>query len=151
MMKLTARFWKQSLIASLAAIATPTVLFAAPANVPLADGIYLFGQSPKPEEIGKEYLVFRVRQGKMTGAIFAPQSEFSCFTGTIDPRQVNLAIVDPYENEVYRHSIDLTPPAPVASGRPVVQRPSLEGYYSIETIGDNDRRMLQTCLEQLRD
>jgi hypothetical protein len=150
-MPLTVRFWKRLSIAIVASIATPTALLAAPAGANLADGIYLFGQSPKPETLGQEYLIFQVKQGKMAGAVFLPMSEFSCFTGTIAPGQINLSIRDPYENQVYRHSIALQPLAPVASGRPVRQNIGLEGYYPIEQISASDRQILQTCIQQMRD
>jgi hypothetical protein len=150
-MKFTARFWQQVSIGLVALLSSPATLLASPARAPLADGIYLYGQSSKPEQIGSEYLIFQVREGKMAGAIFLPRSEFSCFTGRVTPQQLDLSIVDPYDREAYRHSIALKPLDPVASGRPIMQNTSLEGYYPIATIGEDDRRLLQTCLNQSRD
>jgi hypothetical protein len=150
-MRFNARFWKKIPIALAVSIAAPTALLAAPARANLADGIYLYGQSPKPEQIGQEYLVFQVKQGKMTGAIFLPMSEFSCFTGTVTPRTLDLSIRDSYENQTYRHSIALQPLAPVASGRPVTQEIGLEGYHPIEKISANDRQILRTCLQQIQN
>ena len=37
---------------------------------PLKDGTYLYGQSPQREELGQEYLVFKVNAGKATGAFY---------------------------------------------------------------------------------
>ena len=37
-------------------------------KMPKKDGIYLYGQSQQPNQIGQEYMVFEVRQGKVTGA-----------------------------------------------------------------------------------
>jgi hypothetical protein len=148
-MKFPAQFWKKSLIGLVTMLATPTVVMAKPTL--FADGIYLFGQSPEPEQIGQEYLIFRVQQGKMVGAIYLPQSEFSCFSGTITPPEVNLAIRDPYENQLYRHSIALKPLAPVAADQPIAQKMGLEGYYSIATINDSAQGILQTCLDTLRN
>src|SRR5690348_12209898 len=44
----------------------------------LPEGVYLYGESPRGEQIGKEYLVFEVRQGKVRGAFYMPASEYSC-------------------------------------------------------------------------
>ena len=53
-------------------------------NFPSEDGIYLYGQSSKPEQIGQSYVVFEKRQGRVTGALYMPQSEYSCFNGSVD-------------------------------------------------------------------
>ena len=47
----------------------------------LKDGVYLYGESSQPEQIGQSYMVFEVKQGQVTGAFYMPRSSFDCFTG----------------------------------------------------------------------
>jgi hypothetical protein len=118
------------------------------AKSPLADGIYLYGQSPESEQIGQEYLVFKIQQEKVVGAVYMPRSEFNCFSGTVDSRQMNLSIVDPYDNTVYPHAIALQDLSPVASDGKLPRAVGLEGYHQISPLSDSDRRILDTCLTQ---
>jgi hypothetical protein len=117
-------------------------------NHPLADGIYLYGQSPQAEKIGQEYLVFRVQQGQVIGAFYMPQSEFSCFYGRVNNRSMDISIVDPYDNTVYAHSINLKPLTPIAEMSTNSVRMGLEGYHQITQVSDNDQRILNTCLQE---
>jgi hypothetical protein len=119
-------------------------------NSPMSDGVYLYGQSPQSEQIGQEYILFKVQQGKVIGAVYMPQSEFSCFSGSLDARQMNLSIVDPYDNTVYPYAIALQDLSPVASGGKLPRDVGLEGYHRISNVSENDRRILNTCLEQLQ-
>ncbi|MGK7877779.1 MAG: hypothetical protein AB4426_32085 [Xenococcaceae cyanobacterium] len=110
-------------------------------NSSLPNGTYLYGESSKPEQIGQEYLVFQVRQNRVIGAIYMPRSEFRCFYGTLDSRQMNLSIVDPDDKTVYPYSIALQKLSPVAVSV------GLQGYQQIDTISDNDQRILGVCLD----
>jgi hypothetical protein len=121
---------------------------AASKKSPLADGIYLYGQSPQPEQIGQEYIVFKVQKNRVIGAVYLPQSEFNCFSGTVDSHQMNLSIVDPYNNAVYPYAIALQDLSPVASGDRLPRAVGLEGYQQISTISENDRRILDVCLQK---
>ena len=51
-------------------------------NTSIPDGTYLYGQSNQPQQLGKEYIVFQARQGKVIGALYLPNSEESWFYGT---------------------------------------------------------------------
>lgn len=117
-------------------------------NAPLADGVYLYGQSPEPEQLGQEYMVFQVDQGEVVGASYLPRSEFSCFSGSIDSERMSLAIVHPYTEEVYSYSIPVQENISVAAaGNGIPRFVQLVGYQPLEEISDNDRRMLDICLE----
>jgi hypothetical protein len=118
--------------------------------LPFADGIYLYGQSPKAEQIGQEYLVFKVQQGRVIGAFYMPQSEFSCFYGNLNHQSMDLSIIDPYEQTVYPYSIALQPLTPLADGEQTSLKMGLEGYHSLAQVSDNDRRILNICLQQYR-
>jgi hypothetical protein len=117
-------------------------------NSPMSDGVYLYGQSPQAEQIGQEYVLFKVQQGKVIGAVYMPRSEFNCFFGSLDARQMNLSIVDPYDNTVYPYAIALQDSSQVASDGKLPRDVGLEGYHRITKISDNDRRILNTCSEQ---
>lgn len=115
---------------------------------PLADGTYLYGQSTQAEQIGQEYIVFKVQQGQVVGAVYMPRSEFNCFSGAIESNQIKLSIVDPYDGTVYPHEIALETLAPVASNSQLPREVGLEGYNRISQLSDNDRRILNVCLKQ---
>jgi hypothetical protein len=110
----------------------------------LADGTYLYGQSPAAETLGSDYLVFEVRNGNVTGAFYQPSSEFACFTGTLDARNLNLSVVDPYENEAYPYAIALEPQNPSAGANAPVAM-GLAGYHRLDTLSNNDLRILNVC------
>lgn len=114
----------------------------------MADGIYLYGQSSQPEEIGKEYLVFSVQAGKITGAIYMPSSEFTCFHGTLEPNQLNISLVNPEDNSTYSYSIALQKTTQIAQVGGRLTSPNtvtLEGYHRIASLSENDQRLLNSC------
>jgi hypothetical protein len=119
-------------------------------NSPFADGAYLYGQSDKPEQIGKEYVVFQVRQGKVIGAFYLPQSEFSCFSGTVGARAMKLSVIDPYNNTVYPYAIALQQDSPIAAvNGEIAAAVGLEGYQRLAQLSNLDRHILGICLNQV--
>ena len=116
-----------------------------------AAGTYLYGQSNLPEQIGKAYLVFKVEQNKVFGALYYPQSEFYCFCGKLTSQQMNINVIDidPYQRTTaHPYSINLESSFPLATtGNGGVRELALKGYQQIEDISDNDRRILNTCLK----
>ncbi|MGF1486444.1 MAG: hypothetical protein ACFBSE_04955 [Prochloraceae cyanobacterium] len=99
---------------------------------------YLYGQSNLPEQIGQEYLVFKVEGNKVVGALYYPQSEFACFYGKFTSQQLNMNVIHPYDRIISPYSIALNDRAETLA---------LEGYQQLENISDNDRRILNICLE----
>lgn len=97
------------------------------ASTGLAEGIYLYGQSSKPNEIKKEYFVFEMRQSRVVGGFYLPRSAFYCFYGTSEQTQLNLTVVDSYDGSRSPYSVNL------------------QQYYPISTLSDNDRRILGIC------
>jgi len=95
----------------------------------LADGVYLYGQSNKPDEIKKEYFVFEMWQSKVIGAFYLPQSAFYCFYGNVDRTQLNLTVVDSYDGTSSPYSVNL------------------QRYQQLSVLSDNDRRILGICKE----
>ena len=43
----------------------------------LADGVYLFGEDPEPEQVGKAYMVFEVRRGRLIVTFCANSCKFA--------------------------------------------------------------------------
>jgi hypothetical protein len=107
----------------------------------LRDGIYLFGQTSKPNQIGQEYVVFEARGGKVRGAVYMPSSEFSCFYGTANNNQMDLLVLDPYDQSTSSYSIGLERNSLVAGKNSV----GLQGYQPISKITANDKRILNAC------
>nr|WP_228057023.1 hypothetical protein [Tychonema sp. LEGE 07203] len=95
----------------------------------LTDGIYLYGQSSKPDQIKKEYFVFEMRQSKVIGAFYLPLSAFYCFYGNLDRTQLNLTVVDSYDGSSSPYSVNL------------------QQYHQISAVSNNDRRILDICKE----
>ncbi len=119
-------------------------------NSVLPDGTYLYGQSQQPSQIGQEYIVFEVRDGKVIGALYMPRSEFSCFQGTMDASELEMMVNHPYEDTEYPYAIALDTSAPVASqdGQNQVAV-TLKGYHPLEEVSANDQRMLATCKQEM--
>ncbi|WP_017717019.1 hypothetical protein [Kamptonema formosum] len=106
----------------------PVLAPAMPAEEqPLADGIYHYGESAEPEQIGKAYMVFEVRQGLAIGAFYMPSSSFDCFYGSAWPQRLDLTIVSTYEQTAYTYSVPL------------------DEFQPVPTVSENDERILRVC------
>ncbi|MBW4670576.1 MAG: hypothetical protein KME60_24950 [Cyanomargarita calcarea GSE-NOS-MK-12-04C] len=121
------------------------------ANFPKQDGIYLYGQSPKAGEIGKGYIVFEQRQGRITGALYMPNSEFSCFQGTLEnsgelAMSVTASPALGSEDDVATTNLPqrLDENVPVHYAYSV----ALQDYHSLNTVSETDRNVLQMCQKQ---
>ncbi|MBW4565063.1 MAG: hypothetical protein KME32_29005 [Mojavia pulchra JT2-VF2] len=117
-------------------------------NLPKQDGVYLYGQSPTPNQIGQGYLVFEKRQGVVKGALYMPSSEFSCFEGTLD-RSGELAMtVNGSPGEASSNQIATANNIPsVNEDEPTSYAYSvaLQDYHQLNSMTANDRRILQMC------
>lgn len=127
-------------------------------KMPEKDGIYLYGQSQQTNQIGQEYMVFEVRQGKVTGAFYLPQSEFNCFQGTLTAGKLDLTIAGDAGSSPYSDSITEAQNAPrVATaandaqiGEQYEQMSSqysvaLQDYYQLSDVSANDQQLLAAC------
>jgi hypothetical protein len=115
----------------------------------LSDGIYLYGQSAKANQIGRTYLVFQVRDRAVTGAIYAPFSSFDCFKGTVQPNRLALTITNSYEQTQSAYAIALLADSRVATtANPPLEAIKLAGYHPIQAVSDNDSKLLSTCTAQ---
>ena len=114
----------------------------------LPDGTYLYGQSDKPEQIGREYLVFKVAQGKVRGAIYYPRSEFNCFTGRLNNQQMKLSIRDPQDNRSYPYNIALVSTSPIVDRELAIPSFTLKDYFRLQQLSQTDQQILNICLNQ---
>lgn len=112
------------------------------------DGLFLYGQSSQLHEIGKEYLVFEVQQNRVKGAIYLPNSEFSCFEGKLTPQAMNLSIIAPDSHTVHPFQINLQHKTITASVTIPHTQVGLEGYYRLDHLHEHDRQILDTCLSE---
>ncbi|HHP7245958.1 MAG TPA: hypothetical protein ACFE0H_14860 [Elainellaceae cyanobacterium] len=112
----------------------------------MLNGVYLYGQSPQPDEIGAAYMVFEVNGDRVVGAFYMPYSSFDCFYGELQANQLALNITDSYERDTYPYSVAITTPSAVATAdSPAIAPAELEGYHQIDAVSDNDHRILDTC------
>ncbi|MEO1764633.1 MAG: hypothetical protein AAFR83_22345 [Cyanobacteria bacterium J06629_18] len=117
-------------------------------NFPNGDGVFLYGNSQKAGELGKGYIVFEKRAGKVVGGMYMPASEFNCFQGTLD-RSGEIAMT------VKGYAGDVSPTQVASRSRLVIPGDSefvnyaysvtLKNYYQLDTIGKTDRHILKTC------
>jgi hypothetical protein len=128
---------KATVVAKLTASDSPVVT----AKKQLRDGIYVFGQTSQPEEIGKEYLVFEARDSQVIGGFYMPASEYSCFRGTIKEDQIDLTFVDPQDGSTSSQSLALQPNSLIASNKPL----ALQGYQPVTRISTNAQQVLKNC------
>ena len=143
-------------MASLPADANPGT---APANsaaqssslASLPNGVYLYGQSAQPEQVGQGYFVFEVNQGNVVGALYMPRSSFDCAAGTFQHDQLALTVVNSYDRSTNPFEIALDKTSNVATaGNPAVQPVGLQGFHQLSSISENDRRILGVCKADLQ-
>ncbi|MGK7918780.1 MAG: hypothetical protein AB4080_02060 [Trichodesmium sp.] len=97
-------------------------------DILLTDGTYLFGQSPQPLQIQNEYFVFQIKKSKVIGAVYFPHSAFYCFYGIHQENQLQVKVIDSYDNNASDYTVNLTK------------------YYQIDQVSENDLRILNVCL-----
>jgi hypothetical protein len=148
-----------SALAASVATAVHQPMTVASANSSIRDSnqqIYLYGQIPQRDQIGREYLVFEVNQGRVLGAFYMPSSEFSCFRGTINSNQMELQVYNPYDQTALAHQVARQQSPEVAALRDTnlnaplsslsyPHRVGLDSYHQINEITETDRRILSMC------
>jgi hypothetical protein len=118
--------------------------------VRLPDGVYLYGQSAKPNEIGKGYFVFESRQGNVVGALYMPSSSFDCAAGTFTDKQLSLTVTNSYDRTTNPFDIALARNSNVASNANTAVPLGLEGFQKLDKLSANDYRILKTCKADLQ-
>jgi len=117
----------------------------------LPDGVYLFGQTPEPEQVGAAYMVFEVSNNRVVGAFYMPYSSFDCFNGQFAADRLELTVINSYEQTAYSHTVALNENSSVATTGNAIAPVGLEGYHQIQQVSENDQRILATCQTGLRE
>jgi hypothetical protein len=117
-------------------------------KLPTADGIYLYGQSPQTNQLGQEYMIFEMQQGKVTGALYLPQSEFSCFEGSLKSDRLSVTVAADANSEADAAQVAAVGNSQIEDDYSQISSPyavGLQNYYQLQNITDNDRRILTAC------
>ncbi|MGQ4648209.1 hypothetical protein [Lyngbya aestuarii] len=137
--------------------ANSTKVTKSAADNTIPDGTYLYGESSQANVLGNEYMVFESRQGKVIGALYLPQSEYSCFYGTLDADKMSLTVVNPYDQTALAHVIERQQRSPIAAASSQLtlddrysslnypHAVGLEGYQPIGELSEQDQQMLKEC------
>ena len=129
-------------ISSAEVIATTSSVF--PSN-----GVYLYGQSPQPEQVGSAYAVMEIVDNQAVGAFYMPQSSFDCFYGSVEPDTLSLNVVSSYDRATHEYSVAFATGTAIATTDEAVAPVELEGFHAIETVSNNDHRILGMCRASL--
>ncbi|MEO0410083.1 MAG: hypothetical protein AAF289_22285 [Cyanobacteria bacterium P01_A01_bin.135] len=124
---------------------TPTPSPSDTAPSAFLPGNYLFGEDPRPDQLGMVYAVFSVVGEQVTGAFYMPRSSFDCFRGRVDGDRLALTVRNSYEQTTFPYAIALTRADVAASGEGVGPQTGLAGFHRMATLSDNDRRILSVC------
>lgn len=108
----------------------------------LSNGVYLFGEKPLPDQLQTAYMIFEARAGQVVGAFYSPHSSFDCFQGNVQNTKLSLAITETYSQEEYAYTLNLENTAIAGPGG---SQFAIEGFHQIDTVSDNDLRILDTC------
>ncbi|NJR51709.1 MAG: hypothetical protein HC780_21155 [Leptolyngbyaceae cyanobacterium CSU_1_3] len=112
----------------------------------LPNGVYLYGQSAQPDQVGKAYFVFEVNQGNVLGALYMPRSSFDCTYGKFQSGRVALTVIDSYEKTRHPYAIALVRNTSVATtGSPALNSINLEGFQPLKKLSETDKKILSVC------
>ncbi|MGJ3251758.1 MAG: hypothetical protein ACFE0J_11585 [Elainellaceae cyanobacterium] len=110
------------------------------------DGVYLYGQSSEPSQVGVAYAVFEINNSEAVGAFYMPHSSFDCFRGELSASQLRLRVRDSYDQAIHPYAIMLQDNVGVASVEGTAPPPiELVGYHQIQELSDTDHQILATC------
>lgn len=121
------------------------------AGFPAKDGIYLYGQSPKSNQLGQGYIIFQKQQGKITGALYMPESEFNCFQGTLNPSGELAMTVNGSSNQASSAQSNQVaasnrlPKVGEDESSSYAYSVALQDFYRLNSITASDRHTLQMC------
>jgi hypothetical protein len=125
-----------------------TTILAPIEIAPTVNGVYLYGETDRPDVVGKEYMIFETTNNKTIGAFYLPQSEFSCFYGQFRGSRLNITLIDAYDRQKYNFTFALNPSGLTASKQPMMGEPTYQPLGS--KITTSERQILEACKQQLR-
>ncbi|MBE9040725.1 hypothetical protein IQ235_08020 [Oscillatoriales cyanobacterium LEGE 11467] len=130
-------------------VTQPQNAISYPSQTSFSDGIYLQGESSQPQQIGRAYAIFEVRQEQVVGAFYQPSSSFDCFYGTSSGDRLALNVIDSYSQQAFPYAIAVDNGNFVATTDGIATEPRLDGYYPVAEIDRSDREILATCQANL--
>ncbi|PSN18203.1 hypothetical protein C7271_13765 [filamentous cyanobacterium CCP5] len=122
---------------------------ATPITLP-EDGVFLYGQSPEPDQLGVGYMVFESFQNHVIGALYMPYSSFDCFEGQLNNGQLAMTITNSYSQETYPYAVALQSSEAIASSTGGASPLRLEGFHQIQGPSENDLNILSVCKANLQ-
>lgn len=110
-------------------------------------GRHLFGQVSEPDQIGQGYVVLERTGDRVYGALYYPSSSFDCFHGQVEGTELAMTIINSYDQEAYPYSLALADGPVVATSDTSGELApfGLSGFFALDTLSDNDHRMLDMC------
>jgi hypothetical protein len=128
----------------------PTAQTVAQSLAKLPDGVYLYGEVPEREQMGKGYFVFEMQKGSVQGALYMPHSSFDCTYGKVHNNQLALTVINSYDRKAGPFTIALDQANTVASRNlPRSSEVTLRGFHRISELSALDRRVLAICKADL--
>ncbi len=100
----------------------------------ISNGTHLYGETNQPGKRNSEYVVFENKSGRVFGAVFLANSEFSCFHGKLRSGQLDMMVVDNGSNAAYPYAVTLE------TGTPK----NME-YKAVKKIGKLEIGLLNSC------
>jgi hypothetical protein len=118
---------------------------------PNKDGVYLYGQSLQPNQLGQGYIVFQKRQNQVMGALYMPSSEFSCFQGNIDSSgELAMTVSAPSGGGLEEvATANIPPKLDIDQPMTYAYSVALQDYHQLNTVSEGDRQILQKCNQAL--
>ena len=93
--------------------------------------VYLYGEVNRPNQPEKSYFIFSSTGSQIVGAIYYPQSEYTCFIGQKNDQSLSLNLVEP--------GADASPQLEV----------SLKPMYAISKVGASEAQALAACRKEV--
>ncbi|MBK1989344.1 hypothetical protein A0J48_017685 [Sphaerospermopsis aphanizomenoides BCCUSP55] len=124
-----------------------------PVKFPEKDGIYLYGQSPTPNQLGQGYIVFQKHQGRVIGALYMPSSEFSCFQGTLAKSGELAMTVKSSPGESGATQVSTASRIPQVTDEDTITYAysvTLQDYHQLNSVSANDKQILNACSQDFR-
>ncbi len=114
----------------------------------VANGVYLFGDTTTPGQLGHEYMVLQVKGSDVIGGFYELDSSFSCFSGTITAQELSLQVQDPQRPDRGLYQVPIYLDNQSATSRfvlPYENSLGLQGTYRIDGMGQESQRILDVC------
>lgn len=133
-------------------LATTQGTIAPKGNFPQKNGVYLYGQSSQPGQMGQGYIVFQKQQTNVVGALYIPGSEFNCFYGTINPSGQLAMTVKGFAGDSSLTQVAANNTIPrLDEDQPTTysHTVALQDYYQLNSVSAKDHQILNMCKANL--